>query len=115
MPRLVFPVLGTSVLWLLLNGCATPSRPGEEIARAELAVHQAETTGAAPSAESAAELQLARDKLQRARRAQREDEHTIARRLAAEAVVDARLAEARAEANVAHEALAEIEASTRRP
>lgn len=98
-----------SLACLALAGCATPALPGQEIAKAELAVRQAETSGGA-SAESAAELQLARDKLERARRAERDDQHTLARRLAAEAAVDAQLAEARAEADVAREALLEVEA-----
>ena len=94
---------------LLVAGCATPARPGQEIAKAELAIREAQTSGA-PSGQSASELQLARDKLERAQRAQREEEYTEARRLAAEATVEAQLAEARAEANVARDALLELEA-----
>jgi hypothetical protein len=103
--RLLLPFLAC----LGFVACATaPVRPGQEIAKAELAIRQAETSGA-PSTESAADLELARDKLERARQAEREEEHARARRLAAEAVVDAQLAEARAEANEAHQALVEIE------
>jgi hypothetical protein len=93
---------------LLGGGCATPARPGQEIAKAELAIREAQTSGEA-SAQSAAELQLARDKLARAQRAEREDQHALARRLAAEAAADAQLAEVRAEANAARETLVQIE------
>jgi hypothetical protein len=79
-----------------LAACAGPSGPPGEVAQAELAVRDAQTSGA--DEEAAAELQLASEKLERARRALDDGDSERARRLAAEATVDAQLAEARAEA-----------------
>src|SRR5262245_24050970 len=107
------PVVVFSIVLAL--GCATPVRPHEEIAKAEQAIREAETSGGVESGQSAAELQLARDKLERAQRAEHRGDHTRARRLAAEAAVDAQLAEARAEADAAHDALTELEAHTPAP
>jgi len=80
-----------------LAGCATT--PARELGQAELAVRDAEHSGAGERAVS--ELSLAREKLDRARAAEERGDELAARRLAAEATVDARLAEVRAEAAAA--------------
>jgi|GEM_PF-5677857 len=90
-----------------LLGAACTTTPPQEIDEAELALRDAETSGAAERAPQ--DLALARQKLERARRAAREDDVDRARRLAAEATVDAQLAEVRAEADAAATSRLEIE------
>ncbi len=95
----------------LLSGCAAgpdTQPPGEGIAAAELALERAQEANAREYAPL--EVRLARDKLERAKELAREgdDGFAEARRLAEEAKVDARLAEAKArtaETRKRHEAL----------
>jgi len=78
-----------------LVGCSTPTKPAEAVSKAELAVHQADAEDAGEHAPL--ELALAREKLERAKKAMRDDDHDRARRLADEALVDALLADAKAD------------------
>jgi hypothetical protein len=96
---------------LALAGCATPVRPGQEIAKAEQAVHNAEASEAPTRAPLA--LAAARDKLERARRALEEEDYRRARRLAEEAVADAELAEMRAESSMVRATVADLERALR--
>jgi hypothetical protein len=90
-----------SVRWLgavaasALLGCGTPTGPAQSVSQAELALQQADATRAGEHA--ALELAMAREKLARAESALRDDEYDEARRLADEALVDALLADAKAE------------------
>jgi hypothetical protein len=78
-----------------LAACSTPTRPAEAVSNAELAVHQADAKDAGEHAPL--EIQLAREKLARAQKALQDDDHDKARRLADEALVDALLADAKAD------------------
>jgi hypothetical protein len=102
--RCVFPIFATAIAL----ACGTPRQPIQAVGRAEEAVHQADV-GAAPE-EAPAELQLARDKLARAEKALQQGDHGQARRLAEEAVVDAQLADAKADSA---ESRASVEAAQR--
>jgi hypothetical protein len=68
---------------------------------ADIAVREAEESGAGERAPL--ELRLAHEKLERAKRAVDDDEYDLARLLAEEAYVDARLAEARARSEKARQ------------
>ena len=88
--------------------CASPPpKTSEEIGKAELAIHDAEASEAA--ARAPADLALAKEKLARAQRAFDAADYTEARRLGSEAVVDAQLAETRAEADAARAAATGID------
>ena len=96
---------------LLLAGCAAEvERPTEEMTRESILIDQAEKAGAQRYA--AAELQQARDKLRLAEAAVNDGEGDAARRLAAEATVDAELAVARTASGEAQRAAEEIHRST---
>lgn len=80
---------------LLLGACATPPPPpNPQITEAEAAVDSAVRAGAINTAP--VELAMARDKLARANASVVESKHERARMLAEAALVDARLAEAKA-------------------
>jgi hypothetical protein len=94
---------------VLLSACASSPRPTEELAAADLAVEQAEASLAPTYAPDL--VGKARDKRNEAEAAADAEANVRARRLAEQAVVDARLAEATADAEVADESLEEMEAS----
>jgi hypothetical protein len=75
-----------------LVGC-TVQPPKDSIAAADLAVKQALNSNASESAPL--DLRLAVDKLDRAKVAMSQNDNTLARRLAEEALVDAQVAEAK--------------------
>jgi hypothetical protein len=79
-----------------LAGCAQAPVPHEALSTADLAVVRARTAGAAEHA--AVELARAEAKLEGARAAVRAKAHDRARTLAEQALVDAELAEVRAQA-----------------
>ena len=77
----------------LLAACALGEpRPAEDLARAQSLVQQADAANAQRYA--AAELNSARDKLQQAQSADKEEQNDVARRRANEAAADAELAAA---------------------
>ena len=84
-----------------LVACSSTPAPVGEISSAQTAVTAAEQADAAQHAP--ADLDRARDKLLRAQAAMQEDENEEARRLAEQALVDARLAEAKSRADVAQQ------------
>ncbi len=88
-------------------GCSTPRKPAQEIEKAELAIQSANTTSA-PS-DAPLELQLAREKTEKAKVALRNDNYEQAQRYAEQAQVDAQLAEAKAESETALESARELE------
>lgn len=90
--RAVLPQLGG--LALVLAGCSAGAPPRDAIATADVALNQAIGSRAAEYA--SLELRLAREKLDRAKSALNDEDYEQARRLAEEARVDARLAEATA-------------------
>ncbi|MGD9945358.1 MAG: DUF4398 domain-containing protein [Burkholderiaceae bacterium] len=103
---------GTVILIAGLSACASVPPPVEQMAVSRSTV---ERVASSPEAVSTApvELGLARDKLQRAEKALADKEYVLARRLAAEAEADARVAESRASAVRGERALAELRASLR--
>jgi hypothetical protein len=88
-------VLGLALIGL--GGCSSTPQPRPEVAQAERAVDQAIATDGATE-HAALEIQKARDKLNGARAAMQEERYADANRLADEALVDAELARAKAEA-----------------
>ena len=95
---------------MLLVGCGSnPPPPTDTLAQAELAVKQAAQSEAGQYA--GADLALAQDKLARSRDALAAEDHVRARRLAEQALVDAELAEARAEAERQVRTAAELRGS----
>ncbi len=85
----------------VLTGCAG-NPPTEQFAVANAVISSAESAGAQQYANT--ELQMARDKLQRAQALVGEKEYDEARRLAEQAQWDARLAERKAQAAKAEKA-----------
>lgn len=76
-------------------GCAAPRSSTRAVSQAELAVDDATVSEA--DAYAPVDVRLAREKLVRAQAAYDDGDYDRARRLAEEALVDAQLAEARAE------------------
>ncbi len=101
------------VLLLGVSGCATvPAPPVEQMAVSRSAV---ERVSSSPNVADAApvEMQQARQKLERAQRAMNDKDFALARRMAVEAEVDARVAEARASSARGERALKEVQESIR--
>lgn len=86
---------------MILVACTSTPPPVAEISAAQTAVTSAEQADAAQHAP--ADLDRARDKVMRAEAAVQEDENERARRLAEQALADARLAEAKSRADVARQ------------
>ena len=101
-------LIGAGML-LGLAACASGPAPDAEMAAAELALDQAEDADAA--ARAPAPDALARDKLERARAAIAVGENIEARRLAEQALADARLAQAAARSEVARQNASELRQS----
>ena len=90
----------TNILALLTGtaltaGCSTVQPPREKMGAAEMAIQQAEISKAPQYA--GAELRMAQDKLEQAKRAMDDERYQDARRLAEQASVDAQLASSRAQ------------------
>ena len=92
-----------------LVACASVPPPTETISAAELALGKAEQADAQRYARL--EVYQAREKLEGAKRAVDQEENVEARRLAEKALVEAQLAEARADAARAEQNVAEIRAN----
>ncbi len=95
-----------------LTACSTIPPPVEQMAVTKSAVDRASSS---PNAVEAApvELQKAREKLDRAQRAMNEKDYVLARRMAEQAEVDARVAESRASSARGERALKEVQESIR--
>jgi hypothetical protein len=105
--RLVLCLLAVGAL----AACASVPPPKQELAVAQSALRDAENAGASTAA--SLELARARDKLSKAEAAMKADDNELARRLLAEAEVDARRAAARAQAARSEKTLAELRESIR--
>ena len=94
-PSAMLAMLAVPVLAVSLSGCSSVPPPVEQIAVSRTAVERASSS---PNAVDAApvDLQQARQKLERAQRAMTERDYVLARRMAEQADVDARVAESRA-------------------
>jgi hypothetical protein len=95
-----------------LTACSSTPPPTEQMAVTRTTVNR---VAAAPSVATSApvELQMARDKYMQAERAMATEDYVTARRLAAEAEVDARVAETRADASRNAANLAQVQDSIR--
>jgi hypothetical protein len=111
--RRVESLFGAAVILGTLAGCGGVPAPEAEMSAAQTAVTGAEEADAAKYAPS--DLDRARDKLMRAQAAMQEEENEEARRLAEEALVDARAAEAKARAEAAQELHSEASADAPEP
>jgi Domain of unknown function (DUF4398) len=92
---------GAGIILGTLAACGGAPAPVAEMSAAQTAVTSAEEAEAAEYAPS--DLDRARDKLIRAQAAMQEEDNQEARRLAEQALVDARLAEAKARAETAQQ------------
>jgi hypothetical protein len=98
-------VLAAAIAATALSGCAASPDPKPEIEAARTLVTQAEQSGAPEFA--SADMQTARERLQRAEEADASHDDEDAQRYAAQAGVDAKLAMAKAAAAKAEAAAAE--------
>jgi hypothetical protein len=94
---------------LAMSGCSAGRPPVGTLSQAELAIQQADKNTA--SQHAPLELQTAREQLEGARRAMEKDRYEEARRLADQALVNAQLAEAKAQAEKTSQAAAELRRS----
>ena len=111
--RAVLSAIVPIALLLGVSGCATvPPPPVEQMAVSRSAV---ERVSSSPNVADAApvEMQQARQKLERAQLAMNNKDYTLARRMAEEAEVDARVAEARASSARGERAMKEVQESIR--
>ena len=97
------------MLAVLAAGCASAPPATDNLAVAKSSVASAEQAGAVQSAPT--ELSNARDKLATAEKASDARNAKLAARMADQANVDARFAEAKAAADRSHKAAAELDAS----
>lgn len=106
--RTSFPLrCGIAVLLPTLGACATPGNPPTaQISQAELAVESASEAQA--SQHAPLELRKAQDYMREARQLSDNEQYEEAERLAEKAIVEAQLAQAKAEAQVAVSALDEV-------
>ena len=91
---------------MLMVGCAAKVAPVENISSAEMAIKEAESSNAGVNAPL--ELKLATEKLSQAKAAMQKEEFEEARRLADEALLDAKLAEGKSRSEKAKKATQEL-------
>jgi hypothetical protein len=108
-PRLVACSFAIAALSLGVSAFAGNPLADEKIAVAQASIARAEQSGAPQAAP--VELASARDKLVRAQKANADHDIKPAAAWAEQADIDARVAEATAQAQVAHKALTEFNAS----
>jgi hypothetical protein len=97
-----------AIVPIILAACSSTPPPVAEISAAQTAVAAAEQADAAQHAPG--DLDRAREKVLRAQAAMQEDEIEEARRLAEQALADARLAEAKSRADVARQDADKVQA-----
>jgi Domain of unknown function (DUF4398) len=88
------------------GGCSSVAPPTGTVSQAQLAIREAEQNKAAQHAPL--ELRKARVKFNDAEKAMRDEEYLKARRLSEQALVDARLAEVKAESEIARQNAADL-------
>jgi len=103
--RVVFSML-VAVTILLMVGCAAKVAPIEDISNAQMAIKEAEESDAAVYAPL--ELKFATDKLGQARTALQAEKYEEALQLANEALLDAKLAEAKSRSEEAKKTTQEL-------
>lgn len=99
-------ILPAIALLIMLSGCASTPAPTEQMAVSAAAVGKAGDAGAGEAAP--VEMQMAREKLDKAKVAMTKEEFDDARRLAEQAQVDAQLAEAKSRSGTARKAAGEL-------
>lgn len=92
---------------LIGAGCSSVQPPTGTVSQAQLAIREADQSKA--SQHAPLELRKAREKLADAEKAMRNEEYVKARRLSEQALVDARLAEVKAESEIARQNAAELQ------
>ena len=92
---------------LLATACASMPAPTGEVAKADLAVNKADAVNAAEI--DPLDMRLAREKLEKAKLEMREENYIKARRLAESAEADAMVAEAKARATRAQQAVQQLQ------
>jgi uncharacterized protein DUF4398 len=92
---------------LLATACASMPAPTGEVAKADLALQKAEAVNAAEV--DPLDMRLAREKLEKSKLEMREENYIKARRLAESAEADAMVAEAKARATRAQQALQQLQ------
>jgi Domain of unknown function (DUF4398) len=97
-----------AIIPIILAACSSTPSPVAEMSAAQTAVTAAEQADAAQHAPG--DLDRARDKLARAQTAMQGDEIEEARRLAEQALADARLAEAKSRADAARQDADKVQA-----
>lgn len=104
---LITATVGVALVAAFSTACASMPPPTQTMAQAELAVRQAEQAQAQQHAPL--DLYQAEEKLQTARRAMANEDYLVARRLAEEALVQAQLAEQKAQTAQAEQAAQELQ------
>ena len=107
-PPMAVQVAFATIVLACLAACSSTPPPVAEISAAQTAMTAAEQADAAQHAP--ADLDRAPDKVLRAQAAMQEDENDEARPLAEQGLVDARLAEAKARADVARQNVDQVQA-----
>lgn len=95
-----------------LAACSSTPQPTEQMAVSRTTVNRV-SAGPQVATNAPVDLQKAREKLTQAEKAMSEKNYTVARRLAAEAEVDARVAETRSDASQNAANLAQVQNSIR--
>jgi hypothetical protein len=90
-----------------VSGCSSVQPPTGTVSQAQLAIRQADQSKASQYAP--VELSKAREKFNDAEKAMRNEDYVKARRLSEQALVDARLAEVKAESEIARQNAAELQ------
>lgn len=108
--KLLLPSLLTGAL-LFLAGCAGTPPPTAQVAVSNAAVASAVNSGGGELAP--VEMQMARDKMDRAKLAMAAKDYKLAGSLSQEAQVDAQLAEAKSRSSKAREAATELQEGIR--
>jgi osmotically-inducible protein OsmY len=104
-------LIGAAVIgaMLAMSGCSAGRAPVATLSQADLAIQQADKSTA--SQHAPLELQTARERLAKAMVAMEEKKYDEAQRLAGQALVEAQLAEAKAQAEKTRQAAAELRRS----
>jgi hypothetical protein len=102
-----FLMVPLAVVVMGAGGCGSVQPPTGTLSQAQLAIREADQSKA--SQHAPLELRKAREKLADAEKAMRSEEYVKARRLSEQALVDARLAEVKAESEIARQNAAELQ------
>jgi len=108
--KTAYLIISLLISALILGGCSTKKPPTDRIASAELAINLAEENKARDFAEL--DLYKAKENLQNAKNAVAKDDYEEAARYADQALIDAQLAQEKAQAAMAGEAADDLRKST---